>query len=181
MKQVLTDEQVEALVAAPDLRTRNGYKERALLSIMAYGGLRIAEAVGLRRDAVKTSDGKTRLTFAGKGGKVRTVALPLRAVSVLQKHLTTHNSPFVFPGRDGHPMRPRGGSYVVERAVEASGLPSWIHPHALRHYYGTKLMRETGDLFLVSRVLGHSNMNTTARFYLAFDASYADRAAEIWG
>lgn len=180
MRDILTDEQVEALVTAPDLRTRQGYRDRAFLSIMAYGGLRIQEACSLRRDEVQTSDGRTRLTFVGKGGKKRTVALPQRAVSPLIKHLASHRSAYVFPGRDGLPVRPRGGSYIVERAVEAAGLPSWIHPHALRHYYGSKLMRETGDLFLVSRVLGHSNMNTTARFYLAFDPTYADRAAEVW-
>jgi integrase/recombinase XerC/integrase/recombinase XerD len=77
-------------------------------------------------------------------------------------------------------MTPNGGYKVVERNGIKGGLPEWLHPHALRHYYGTKLMRETGDIFLVSRVLGHSNMQTTARYYLAFDASYADRAAKIW-
>lgn len=179
MRDILSDEQVTALVNAPDLRTRQGRRDRAFLSVMAYGGLRIAEACNLRRDEVQPAGDLVRLTFAGKGGKTRTVSLPQKAASGLLRYMQSHTSAYVFPGRDG-PIKPRGGSYVVQRAVEDAGLPGWIHPHALRHYYGSKLMRETGDLFLVSRVLGHSNMNTTARFYLAFDPSYADRAANVW-
>jgi integrase len=178
--QVLTDEQVNALVNVPDLRTRQGRKDRAFLSILAYGGLRIQEACSLRRDEVRVEGDRVRLTFAGKGGKTRTVSLPQRAVSGLVKHMQSHTSPYVFTGRGGLPMTPNGGYKVVERNAIQAGLPSWVHPHTLRHSYGTKLMRETGDIFLVSRVLGHANMQTTARFYLAFDQSYADRAADVW-
>ena len=178
--QVLTDEQITSLVNAPDLRTRQGRKDRALLGIMAYGGLRIQEACSLKRSEVHQVGDLVRLTFAGKGGKTRTVTLPQRAVSGLLRYMQSHTSPYVFPGRYGPPMTPRGAYQVVLRNAQAAGLPDWVHPHTLRHSYGTKLMRETGDIFLVSRVLGHSNMQTTARYYLAFDASYADRAATVW-
>lgn len=180
MLKVLTDEQIEALINAPDLRTRQGRKERAFLSLLAFGGLRIQEVCSLRRDEVHVVGDLIRLTFAGKGGKTRTVTLPRRAVSDVVRHLSTHSSPYVFPGRYALPITPNGGYKIVERNVMAAGLPSWVHPHTLRHSYGTKLMRETGDIFLVSRVLGHSKIDTTARYYLAFDPSYADRAANVW-
>ena len=180
MLKVLTDEQVKALVNAPDLRTREGAKEQALLSIMAYGGLRVQEVCNLRRDSVQVEGDFVRLTFDGKGSKTRTVSLPRRAVSGLFKHLASHRSPYVFPGRYGPPMTPNGAYKIVQRNSRKARLPEWVHPHTLRHSFATKLMRETGDLFLVSRILGHANMQTTARFYLAFDAKYADRAAEIW-
>ena len=179
--QVLTDNQVEQLISAPDLRTPQGRKDRAFLSIMAYGGLRIQEVCSLRRDEVQLTGDLIRLTFAGKGGKTRTVSLPpLSAVSGLIKYMQTHTSPYVFPGRGGLPMTPNGGYKIVQRNAAKAGLPDWVHPHTLRHSYGTRLIKQTGDIFLVSRVLGHSDISTTARFYLAFDASYADRAARVF-
>ena len=77
-------------------------------------------------------------------------------------------------------MAVRSGYDVVVRSAQAANLPAWVHPHTLRHSYATKLIRATGDVFLVSRVLGHSNMQTTARYYLSYDATYADKAAEVF-
>lgn len=179
MLNVLTDRQITALVSAPDSRTRLGKRDSALLHVLAYGGLRIAEACGLKRGEVEVMDGRTRLTFAGKGSRVRTVSLPPPAVEALACWLKMHRSPYVFPGRGG-PLSTRAGRDVMMLWAEKVGLPGWVHPHSLRHSYGSKLMRSTGDLFLVSRVLGHANVNTTSKYYLSYDASYADRAAKVF-
>lgn len=180
MLQVLDDAQVEALVSAPDGRAKRGKRDKALLAILAYGGLRIAEACSLKVSEVQRQGSKTRLVFAGKGGRVRTVSLPQKAAAMVLSHLATNDSPFLFPGRHG-PLTARGGRLIVTYWVRKAGLPDWVHPHTLRHSYGTKLIKQTGDLFLVSRVMGHANISTTAAYYLAFDPSYADRAAEAMG
>jgi len=88
-------------------------------------------------------------------------------------------SDYLFAGRSG-PLSPRSGHFIVCSYAKKIGLPDWVHPHSLRHTYGTKIMRETGDIFLVSRVLGHADISTTAKYYLAYDPSYADKAAEVW-
>ena len=187
MLKTLTDAQVDALVAAPDARTRDGIRDRAFLHILAFGGLRIAEACGLAKTNINYGpSGQMWLTFEGKGGRTRTVSLPKRAVSAIEKWLPYLDTTWLFPSRLGRstgrygPFTTRGAHKLVTRAVLKAGLPIWVHPHSLRHTYGTKLMRETGDIFLVSRVLGHSTIKTTASYYLGFDTSYADRAAEVW-
>jgi integrase len=177
MLKVLTEVQVDALLAAPDWRTRLGKRDRAFLHILALGGLRISEACNLRMDELEWEGDSLRLTFAGKGGYVRTVSLPERAVKALKMHIVGQTSAFVFPGR-GEALSARAAHSIVVSAAQKAGLPDWVHPHSLRHTYGTLLMRKTGDLFLVSRVLGHRNMQTTTQYYLAYDRTYADRAAE---
>lgn len=177
MLQVLTEDQVNALLSAPDHRTREGRRDRAFLHILGLGGLRIAEACNLKVTDIEKVGEEMFLTFTGKKGKTRTVALPSRAVSAVERHLTGHKSPFVFPGYSG-PLTSRAGYNIVLRHARDAGLPDWVHPHSLRHTYGTRLMRATGDLFLVSRVMGHSSTQTTAQYYLAYDRSYASRASK---
>ena len=177
--QVLDEASINSLLNAPDLRTRRGRRDKALMSVMAYGGLRIAEACSLKYSDIQYRDEYIRLTFSGKGNKTRTVTLPPQAVSALESHLKGVQAGYIFPGRDG-PLKPRMARDIVEQHARTAGLPDWVHPHTLRHSYATFLMRKTGDLFLVSRVLGHSNTVTTDKYYLSFDASYADKAAEAW-
>jgi len=179
MPRVLTDAQRDKLVNTPSCKTRQGKRDRALLAILAYGGLRIAEACSLRREDITMEDGQMRLTFTGKKGHARTVSLPRRAVSEVVSSLATHTSAFVFPGRDG-PLGVRAGRYVVMAHAKAAGLPEWVHPHTLRHTYGSSVQRALGDLFLTARVLGHRSVKTTADYYLAFDSKYADRAAGVF-
>lgn len=182
--RALTESQVKALVSAPDGRTRYGNRDRALIAVMAYGGLRIAEACSLSREDIELDGRHTRLTFVGKGGKQRTVSLPQRAATVLKTHLTTHTSPFVFPtalggGSTGHLM-PRHARLIVQSYAREVGLPTWFHPHSLRHTYASTVQRKLGDLHLTQNVLGHSSPATTAAYYLAFDPRYADKAAAVF-
>lgn len=178
MLKVLTEVQINALLSTPDWRTRLGRRDRAFLHILALGGLRIQEVCSLRMDELEWEGANLRLTFAGKGGYVRTVALPPRAVSAIKQHIVGNTSPFLFPGRGGA-LATRSGHQIVVAAAAQAGLPAWVHPHSLRHTFGTLLMRKSGDLFLVSKVLGHRNVQTTSQYYLAYDRSYADRAARI--
>ena len=186
MPQILTDEQRDKLVNTPDWRTRLGRRDRALLAVMAYGGLRIQEAAHLRRDEITFEGEKMRLTFAGKGGYIRTVTMPEKAAKLVKAYIVTHTSAFAFPGREDAPRAKAG--HLEARSVRArvaihakkAGMPSWFHAHSLRHTFGSTVMRKTGDLFLTSRVLGHRSVKTTADYYLAFDASYADKAAEVF-
>lgn len=180
--KILTKEQIERLLSQPDRRTERGRRDVAMMGLMALGGLRISEVTNLRRDEVIVDDGRTRLVFAGKGGKVRTVTLPEKAAVWLNKYMLTHTSPYAFPGRYGphSPISANAAWRTVTAHAEAAGLPKWFHPHSLRHTYATALIRSTSNLHLVQRVLGHSSPQTTATYYLAFDRSDADKAAEVF-
>lgn len=179
--KVLTKDEVTRLLDAPDLRTRHGRRDRALLAVMALGGLRIAEAAGLRRQDVAVQDGVTRLTFDGKGGKRRTVTLPRLAADALHDALARHTSEWCFPGHDRQytaPLSPRGARFVATRCFTAAGLPEWVHPHSLRHTCATFMLRATnGDMRTVQRTLGHASPATTAKFYDGYDSTDSDRAA----
>lgn len=181
MLKILTDQQLNTLLAAPDLRTLQGRRDQALLAVLIYGGLRIAEACNLRRENLEYVGDTMRLTFAGKGRKVRTVTLPAKGAIIIRSWLRKSDSDYLFPGKGGaKALSTRTGHWIVRTNSEKGRLPTWIHPHSLRHTFGSKTIRGTGDLFLTSRVMGHANVSTTAKFYLAFDPTYADRAAEIW-
>ena len=178
--KVLTKDEVGRLLAAPDRRTRRGRRDVALLSVMTLGGLRIAEACGLRRDEVSDLDGIMRLTFSGKGDKLRTVTLPAPAANAVRRTLGDYKgTPYVFPGRcHKHALSPNGGWRVATTYFRALGFKAWVHPHSLRHTCATMLLRATnGDMRTVQRTLGHASPSTTAKHYDGWDSTDTDRAA----
>lgn len=176
---VLTKDEVERLLAAPDRRTRYGRRDVAFLSVMALGGLRIAEACSLRRDEVFDHDGLMRLTFSGKGDKLRTVTLPSVAADAVRRTLNDFKSEYVFVGRcHKRPLTPRGGRWIADQHFMSAKLEAWVHPHSLRHTCATMLLRATnGDMRTVQRTLGHSSPQTTAKHYDGWDSTDSDRAA----
>ena len=176
--QVLKPSDVTRLLGRPDLRSKWGRRDRTLLSIMALSGLRIAEVCGLTRDNVVVKAGRTRLTFAGKGGKLRTVTLPRTAADALHVTLKDFPGPVVFYSHSRMKLLGvRGGRKIAQRYFDAVGFEGWVHPHSLRHTCATTLLRVT-DMRTVQRTLGHSSPNTTARYYDGWDSTDSDRAAD---
>ncbi len=176
--RVLKPGEVTRLLDSPDRRGRYGRRDRAFLSLMALGGLRIAETCSLRREHVTVDSERTRITFTGKGGKLRTVTLPRVAADALHITLRDFHGPFVFYSGHGRPLTPRSGRYIAQRYFAACGFEAWVHPHSLRHTCATTLLRATnGDMRTVQRTLGHSSPQTTARYYDGWDSRDSDRAA----
>lgn len=178
--KVLGKEEIHSLVHAPDHRSNDGKRDRALFAIMAYGGLRVGEACQLRRENIIVTENITRLTFVGKGGKTRTVTLPEVASRLLHDavKVAPKRSPYIFHGNSKtSPLSVDGARFIFYRYRDALGLPSWVRPHTLRHSFATLLLRHTGDLRTVQMTLGHSNPNTTVRFYSGWDTTDCDRAA----
>lgn len=181
--KVLSPSEVTSLLDAPDLRSRWGRRDRALLAVMALGGLRIAEACSLRREHLDTSGSVTRLTFPGKGGKVRTVTLPHVAADAVARILPDFPAPFLFYSGDSRhfeqrPLSTRGARWVAERYFRDAGLGEWVHCHSLRHSNATILLRAlNGDMRTVQRHLGHASPATTAKHYDGWDSTDSDRAA----
>ncbi len=162
---------VESLLAAPNLGTLAGARDRAILELLFTTGLRVSEAVGLNRDHVNLD--RREFGVIGKGGKARVVFLsPAAAESIAQylrrradawRPLFVRHKGAVSGNDRGEGMRLSVRS--VERLVTFYGrsarLPFSISPHVLRHSFATDLLINGADLRSVQELLGHANVSTT--------------------
>jgi integrase/recombinase XerC len=146
-------------------------RNTAVLALCYGAGLRISEALGLRRGEAP-SGGET-LRIRGKGGKERMVpALPAVATSIetylKQCPFTPGPDAPLFLGARGGPLNPRLIQRALEKMRSALGLPDTATPHALRHSFATHLLANGGDLRAIQELLGHASLSTT-QIYTAVD------------
>ncbi len=141
-------------------------RDAAVLTLLYGCGLRISEALSLRRADVPPPE---VLRITGKGGKMRlapvlpVVAEALTAYVRLLPHPVAPADP-VFRGRKGGPLGPRAVQALVARLRGAQGLPSSATPHALRHSFATHLLGRGADLRSIQELLGHASLSTTQRY-----------------
>lgn len=165
--------QVEKLLLAPNIESRIGLRDRAIMETLFSTGLRVAELVALNLEQVKISDKTKDLEIAvvGKGSKVRTVYFSERAVKYLRVYINKrHDSDEALfinykPGieKTNLPRRLTTKSIeeIVKKYVKITGLPIMATPHTLRHSFATDLLSEGADIRLVQEFLGHRNIATT--------------------
>jgi len=164
-------------------------EDRALVLLGAHAGLRVSEALALRHADVRLSDGELDVRD-GKGGKARTVPVSASLAQALREGVAAGDD-----AQDGR-KEGRGGAGAdtqervlrvrddrharlrLRRLAAAADVP-YRGYHALRHYCGTRLMRDTGDLDTVARVLGHSSIET-ARVYAKWSDQGAKTAIGRW-
>ncbi len=163
--ETLADEAVEPWVLARDA---------AVLTLLYGAGLRISEALSLRRGDAPTAEGDA-LTVTGKGNKARMVPILPAVVVAIESYLRLcpmalpANGP-LFVGVRGGPLSPRLVQLTMERLRGALGLPASATPHALRHSFATHLLGRGGDLRTIQELLGHASLSTT-QIYTAVDAT----------
>ena len=179
---VLRTEQVNALLGAPDCRTRKGKRNKALLAVLVGGGLRVGEATRLTPANVQqTRAGRLRLTFqTAKARDVcyRTVTLPEWAAQPVNSWLAyARPANWLFPGQGGLHLTVSGDEKIVKRHLRLVGRAD-LHTHSLRHTYGSMVTRETRSIFVAQKLLGHADPRTTARYYAGFEVGDADDAAD---
>ena len=149
-------------------------RDTAVLALLYGAGLRISEALGIKRRDAPVSDIEV-VTVLGKGRKMRQVPIiePVRqAVErylALCPHPLTPSDPLFIGERLG-PLSPRIIQLAVERLRGALGLPDSATPHALRHSFATHLLSRGGDLRTIQELLGHASLSTT-QIYTAVDAA----------
>jgi len=159
-------------------------RDAAVLALLYGAGLRIAEALSVRRGAAPV-DGRDSLTVTGKGRKTRTVPVlaPVSAAISAYLELCPYRLPPdgpLFVGARGGPLSPRIIQLAMERLRNALGLPDTATPHALRHSFATHLLGRGGDLRAIQELLGHASLSTTqgytkidaSRLLAAFDAAH---------
>jgi integrase/recombinase XerD len=140
-------------------------RERMLLET-AYGcGLRISELLGLQVTDIDASRMVVTVRH-GKGAKDRQVPLSARLLSALRKWWSTHRHPrWLFPGKTpGRPLSDGMVQRIAGRVVKRAGLRKKATLHTLRHSYATHLLEAGVDVVTLQKLLGHSDLSTTARY-----------------
>ncbi len=163
----LTEEQVEALLDAPDVGTPLGLRERTMLELMYASGLRVSELVALKLVELSLNDGVLRIT--GKGSKTRLVPFGEEARAWVERYLKdargiilngqVDDALFV-TGRGGPMTRQMFWILIKKHALKA-GIRAPLSPHTLRHAFATHLLNHGADLRVVQLLLGHSDISTT--------------------
>lgn len=166
--RTLSEAQVEALLAAPDLGTPLGLRDRCMLEVLYAAGLRVSELVGLRLFEVSLNDGLVRVM--GKGSKERLVPLGEIAADWIGRYLREARAPLlagkssdaVFVTRFGAPMTRQMFWRIIKQHAVAAGIAAErISPHTLRHAFATHLLNHGADLRVVQLLLGHADISTT--------------------
>lgn len=170
--QFLSIEQMERLMNQPNLSSKAGLRDKAILEVLFSTGLRVSELVSLNRDQVDTK--RREFGVIGKGRKPRVVFLSERAVVWLDRWMNSREDDwrpvFIrFAGKkaeiheDGEEMRltARSVQRLVDKYAKAARLPVKISPHGIRHSFATDLLANGAGLRDVQEMLGHKNIATT--------------------
>ena len=182
----LTEEEMQALLAAPDRSTKLGRRDHALLLLALETGLRVSELTGLTCDAVHLGTG-AHVRCHGKGRKDRITPLRKETRAILHGWLTQRAgapSDPLFPGPQGRPLSRDAVRRLVDRyvATAAHVCPSLaskdVSPHTLRHSCAMKLRRHGVDAATIALWLGHEDVRTTYGVYLHADLALKEKALE---
>jgi integrase/recombinase XerC len=154
-------------------------RDAAVLGLLYGSGLRLSEALGLKRHDIPAPGGV--ITVTGKGNKRRMVPLLEQVTSLVTEYLAI--CPYDLPGEGplfvgarGGPLSPRIVQLAMARLRGALGLPETATPHALRHSFATHLLARGGDLRAIQELLGHASLSTT-QMYTAVDT---ERLMEVY-
>jgi integrase/recombinase XerC len=149
-------------------------RDAAVMALLYGSGLRISEALGLRRRDVPAPGEGDVIVVTGKGNKTRMVPVLHTVLALVADyvsecpHLLPPDGP-LFVGARGGPLSPRIIQLTMERLRGALGLPDSATPHALRHSFATHLLSRGGDLRAIQELLGHASLSTT-QIYTDIDA-----------
>ncbi|MBC5782399.1 site-specific tyrosine recombinase XerD [Ramlibacter sp. USB13] len=165
--KTLTEAQVEALLAAPDVDTPLGLRDRAMLEVMYASGLRVSELVGLKTFNVGMNEGVLRVL--GKGSKERLVPFGQVARDWIVRYLAEargailagQQSEDLFVTARGQGMTRSMFWIIVKKHARTAGITAPLSPHTLRHAFATHLLNHGADLRAVQMLLGHADISTT--------------------
>ena len=168
-RDVLTAEEVELVLAQPDVRELRGLRDRAILEVLYSTGLRRMEVVKLTVFDVVPERG-TIMVREGKHAKDRVVPIGDRALAWIEKYtqearpklLTNPNDPILFVNRWGEAMTPGALTIIATKYVKASGLGKPGSCHLFRHTCATLMLEGGADVRYLQEMLGHSSLDSTA-------------------
>ncbi len=168
LPKVLTLEEIERLLQAPEVNTPLGLRDRCMLEVLYATGMRVFELVNLKLGALNLELGLVRVL--GKGSKVRLVPLGEPALKYLSQYLeevrprlvTKRSKEYVFLNRLGGPLTRQRFWQILKEYAEKANLPKEkVTPHVIRHSFATHLLEGGADLRSIQLLLGHSSLRTT--------------------
>jgi len=165
--ETLSLNEVEALIAQPDVRQKQGVRDKAILETLYATGMRVSEAVNLKVDNVNLDIGFLRCI--GKGNKERVIPLGKKAIASIKRYLEVSRvqllkkkeCEYLFVSRFGKKISRQSLWKMIKRYARQAGMKKPIKPHTLRHSFATHLLERGADLRSVQEMLGHSNISTT--------------------
>ena len=174
---ILSPEQIEALLSAPDTSTPMGLRDRAMLETLYGAGLRVSELT-----TIQTTDydaDYNAFVVRGKGGRQRVALLGAAARQWLNRYLRDGRPPlasdqsksWLWLNRFGGRLSTRAVQILVRRYARRAGLPSDVHPHLLRHSFATHMLDRGADVRVVQELLGHASVSTTQIYTHVSDAA----------
>jgi integrase/recombinase XerD len=183
-------EEVDRLLAQPDVSTERGLRDKALIEMLYATGMRVSELLGLKPGDLNLDEGY--LTCTGKGDKQRIVPIGQQAVDWVKRYvrdgrphlLHTRTSPWLFVNaRDGGPLSRVGFWKVLKAYGRDAGISRDLSPHVVRHSFATHLLERGADLRAIQLMLGHADLSTTqiythvleARLRAAYDRYHPRR------
>ncbi|KZE32827.1 site-specific tyrosine recombinase XerD [Crenobacter luteus] len=166
LPRTLSERSVDILLAAPDVATPVGLRDKAMLELLYATGLRVSELVALKLGQFDLNEGC--LTTIGKGDKERKVPMGQVAIRHLERYLAKGRATLLGSGRNdalfigerGAPLTRQGAWLIISRYASACGLDG-VSPHTLRHAFATHLVNHGADLRVVQLLLGHADITTT--------------------
>jgi integrase/recombinase XerD len=168
--QVMSEEEVEKMMAVPDLATPAGFRDRTIMEVFYSTGLRIAEMMALKVGDIDLQEKTVRVNH-GKGAKDRVVPIGEKACEFVGKYLQEVR-PLFLKRREEEPQAlwiSKKGQPLSQIIVQASvrhyskraGMPERVTPHGFRHAFATHLLRHGADIHAVSKMLGHASVRIT--------------------
>jgi integrase/recombinase XerD len=168
LPKTLTEQDVDALLLAPDITQPLGLRDRAMLELLYASGLRVSELVTIRIKQINLNQGVIRVI--GKGNKERLVPMGEEAVSWIERYLRDARPEILekremtdalFPSRLGSAMSRQAFWQLIKRYARLAEIDKPLSPHVLRHAFATHLINHGADLRVVQLLLGHNSLTTT--------------------
>jgi integrase/recombinase XerD len=167
LPQSLTEDEVEALLAAPNVTEPLGHRDRAMLEVLYATGVRVSELINLKMTQLNLNQGVIRII--GKGDRERLIPLGDEAQDWLREFiagprveiLLERQTDFLFPTRRGDRMTRQAFWHIIKRYAKKAGIHKKLSPHTVRHAFATHLLNNGADLRVVQLLLGHSDVSTT--------------------
>ena len=167
LPKTLTEDEVDALLNAPNTDEPLGHRDRAMLELLYATGLRVSELINLRQSQINFNQGVLRIV--GKGDRERLIPLGDESQRWLRDFingprmeiLLERQTDFLFPTRRGDRMTRQAFWHIIKRYAEKAGIRRKLSPHSLRHAFATHLLNRGADLRVVQLLLGHSDLSTT--------------------
>lgn len=166
LPRVLSIEEVERLLDAPDISKPEGLRDKAMMELMYSSGLRVSELLSLKVSQINYEKGVIRII--GKGNKERIVPVGEFAMEYVAKYVTTarkknkgRNSQTLFLNRYGEPLSRVYFFLQIKKYALEAGIDKEISPHTIRHCFATHMLENGAELRAIQEMLGHSSIATT--------------------